>query len=290
MPILLPPHCLDDLRTPQAATPAGAAEELRSLLARAVEAEVVPRLVRSQREGGFAEACAGPLEVGAGPGPEDVVALVALALTSDARTTLAFIETLREQGSTLERLYLDLLAPAARRIGQLWVEDLCSFADVTLALGCLQQVLRVLSPAFIPPLGPLDPCRRAALVPLPGEHHTFGLSMVVEFFLRAGWDVWSEPTATGLELEELVASRWFAVLGISVSCDSGVERLPAMIRGLRRASRNQTLGVMVGGRMFTDQPGLATQVGADATASDGRQAALQAETLLALLSSRSAVV
>ena len=265
-------------------TPPGAAGELRSLLARVVEAEVVPRLLLGQRAAaGRGGGTAGPEEA---PGPEDVVALVALVLTGDAATALRFVEALRARGVPLDRLYLELLAPTARRLGQLWLEDLCSFADVTLALGRLQQVLRELSPAFVPAGGLHDHRRRAVLVPMPGEQHTFGLVMVAEFFLRAGWDVWSEPQPSGDALAGLVGDHWFAVLGLSVSCDAGVEHLPGIIRSVRRASRNPAIGVMVGGRIFTENPELAGQVGADATALDGRQAALQAETLLALLAGR----
>jgi methanogenic corrinoid protein MtbC1 len=276
---------------PLRATPAPApADELRDLLARAVEAEVVPRLVLARRASAAAadaaRAVCGPTPEDEAPGPEDVVALVALALTSDAPTAIAFCDAVRARGVTLERLYLDLLAPAARRIGQLWVDDLCSFADVTMALGRLQQVLRALSPAFMPGAGVRDRRRRAALVPMPGEQHTFGLAMVTEFFLRAGWDVWSEPSATAEELNRLVGAQWFAVVGLSVSCESRIDQVPGVIRSVRRASRNPAVGVMVGGRVFAERPELAGQVGADATAVDGRQAALQAETLLALLASR----
>ena len=283
-PAIILPTSLPSLPPRRHVAPPGAAGELRSLLARAVEAEVVPRLVLAH------QACADGVPAGPDgpvPGPEDVVALVALALTSDVPTTVAFIDTLRARGVAMERLYLELLAPAARRIGQLWVEDLCSFADVTLALGRLQLVLRELSPAFVPRAGaPRDRRRRAALVAMPGEQHTFGLSVVAEFFLRAGWEVWSEPAPSGAQLAEVVRAQWFAVVGLSVSCDAAVERLPGVIRSVRRASRNPGLGVMVGGRVFFDHPELAAQVGADATATDGRQAALQAETLLALLAGR----
>ena len=100
------------------------------------------------------------------------------------------------------------------------------------------------------------------------------------------WEVWSEPAPSGAQLAEVVRAQWFAVVGLSVSCDAAVERLPGVIRSVRRASRNPGLGGMVGGRVFFDHPELAAQVGADATATDGRQAALQAETLLALLAGR----
>jgi MerR family transcriptional regulator, light-induced transcriptional regulator len=281
-PILLPATCSPTL------TPPGAAEELRALLATAVQAEVVPRLLLRQgiRTSPTTKLDDPEDEDGAVPGPEDVVALVALVMTSDAATALCFVDTLRLQGVTLERLHLELLAPAARRLGQLWVEDLCSFADVTLGLGRLQQVLRQLSPAFVAPARRPDLRRRAALLPLPGEQHSFGLTMVAEFFLRAGWEVWSEPTPSEDALIELVTGQWFAVLGLSVSCDGGIDHLPKLIHRVRRSSRNEAIGIMVGGRVFNENPALAAQVGADATARDGRQAALQAETLLALLADR----
>jgi methanogenic corrinoid protein MtbC1 len=257
---------------------------MHSLLARAVRDEVVPRLLLAQRAA-HPLGCDDPV-IEPGIPPEDVVALVALAMTGDAETTVAFVDSIRARGTPLERIYLDLLAPAARRIGQLWVEDLCSFADVTVALARLQRVVRELSPAFQVDARATDSRRRAALVSMPGEQHTFGLFMVAEFFQRAGWDVWSEPVGTEAELASLVAGEWFAVVGLSVGCDQGVGKLPAIIRSVRRASRNRDIGVMVGGRVFAENPDLATMVGADATATDGRQAALQAETLLALLPSR----
>jgi methanogenic corrinoid protein MtbC1 len=286
-PTLPPPIVLPDLdaRGSRRAPP-GAAAELQKLLARAVADEVVPRLAAAQRAA--ATAAAAPYDAGTTAGPEDVVALVALIVTSDVKTALAFVETLRARGATLERLYLDLLAPAARRLGQLWAEDLCSFADVTVALARLQHVVRELSPAFVMNGRATDARRRIALLPVPGEQHSFGLLMVGEFFQRAGWDVWSDPVATDAELLALLEQEWFAVIGLSAGCDAQVARLPSLIRAIRRTSCNPEIGVMVGGRAFSENPSLAALVGADATAADGRQATLQAETLLALLPTRAA--
>ena len=59
-----------------------------------------------------------------------------------------YVEALRAQGVSLESLYLDLLAGAARRLGEWWASDLCDFADVTVGVGRLQQILRELSPEF----------------------------------------------------------------------------------------------------------------------------------------------
>lgn len=258
-----------------------AREALR--LAQVIEAEVVPRLVLAGR----AAACeAAPERSAAEPGPEDVVVLVGLVIADDGTAALTYVEGLRARGMTLEKLYLDLFAVVARRLGQLWTEDLCSFADVTVGLVRLQRLVREYSPAFMPSVEGRDPRRSALLIPVPGEQHTFGLVMVAEFFLRAGWEVHSDSMISADELSSTVRNRWFAVAGISVGNDDRLDSVAALIRRVRKDSCNRGIGVMVGGRIFTEKPELAGLVGADATATDGRQAALQAETLLALLTMR----
>jgi methanogenic corrinoid protein MtbC1 len=252
-------------------------------LARVIEVEVVPRLVLAGRAAGPDSA---PDSIAAAPGPEDVVALVGLVIGSDAAAPLAYVEELRLRGVALERLYLDLFAVAAQRLGQLWTDDLCSFADVTVGLARLQGLVREYSPAFMPCVEAHDPRRSALLIPIPGEQHTFGLVMVAEFFLRAGWNVRSEPMMTDGDVRSAVRNHWFAVAGISVGNNDRLDAVAALIRLVRRESCNHGIGVMVGGRVFAEKPELAGLVGADATATDGRQAALQAETLLALLATR----
>ena len=58
------------------------------------------------------------------------------------------------------------------------------------------------------------------------------------------------------------------------------------IRAIRRSSLNRNIGVLVGGPIFVAHPELVARVGADATAIDGGQAALQAENLLTLFPGR----
>jgi methanogenic corrinoid protein MtbC1 len=265
---------------PLAVPPDGRAWRLARLV-RTIEAEIIPRLVLARRA-----AAPQPARPPAGlliPQSEDIEELARLVLERDEAPAVAFIEALHARGAAAETLYLDLLAPAARHLGVLWEADVCSFMQVTLGLWRLQQVLCELSPAFQleDDFRALD--RRALLIPLPGEQHTFGLAMVSEFFRRAGWDVWSGPLASSGDLAKVVGREWFAVVGLSVSSTAMLDRLAAAIRVIRRTSRNQAIGVMVGGPIFVEHPEIVALVGADATAADGRQAALQAQLLLELL-------
>ena len=212
---------------------------------------------------------------------EAVTEFSKLILTHDSDVVAAHIEALRADGVTLESLFLDLLMPAARRLGEWWEEDLCDFTEVTVGLWRLQQVMRDLSPAFQNDAENRVQNRRALLVSAPGEQHTFGFLMVTEFFLRAGWDVWGGPPTSSDDLLAMVHSDWFDLAGLSVSCESRLDAVAADIRAIRRESHNPKIYVMVGGRVFNDHPEYVTQVGADATAADGRQAPAVAEGLLA---------
>ena len=127
----------------------------------------------------------------------------------------------------------------------------------------------------------MQPCgARVMLVPLPGENHTFGLSMVHDFFARAGWDAWTGAVESSAELATMVRNEWVAMLGFSLACDDQLEEVRTEIGRVRRASRNPNIAIMVGGPGFSADPTLAAQVGADGTATDGRQAVLQAALLV----------
>ena len=188
---------------------------------------------------------------------------------------------MRRRGIAPEAVYLDLLAPTARRLGEWWEDDICDFTQVTTGLWRLQIAMRELSPAFLAASSVASgPRPRVLLAPLPGEQHTFGLSMVHDFFRRGGWDAWSGPVADRAELAAMVRHQWVDVVGFSLACDERMDTARAEIRAVRLASRNPGLAVMVGGPPFVANPGLAAEIGADGTAENGLQAVAAAGELL----------
>jgi methanogenic corrinoid protein MtbC1 len=215
-----------------------------------------------------------------GVAPEDVVEFSRLILKRDTADAFAFMEQLRDRGASEEALYLDLLAPTARRLGDLWVADLCDFTEVTIGLGRLQHAMHELSFDFHRHALNMSQQRRILLLPAPGEQHTMGLLMVGEFFRRSGWDVWSAPWSSRDDMLAMVQHQWFPVVGLSISCDRHLDELTRGIQRIRKESRNESVGIMVGGPLVLDHPEVVARVGADATATDARDAAVQAEKLL----------
>ena len=246
-------------------------------LADAVELEVVPRLLLATRR----RAVVVPAVVK--PDSGDVVRITGLVLASDLPGQDDLVHCLRAQGASVEAIYLNLLAPAARRLGELWEQDLCDFTEVTVGLWRLQHMLRDLGREdFVRP-GNFALARKILLIPVPGEQHTFGLAMVGEFFHRAGWYVSGGLFPTASELAGAVRRARFDVVGISVGNVEKLESVATAIRAVRRGSCYPEVQVMVGGAVFIAHPELAAILGADATATDGLQAVAQAEALLSLL-------
>ncbi len=257
-----------------------------------IESEIIPRLlvahqaVPPEPQAGVAgDRRAEPAQqaavAGQGTRAADVREFARIVSQHDLRVAASFIEALRTRGMPLERIYLELLAPAARLLGEWWEQDVRDFTQVTAALCRMHQLLHQYSSAFGTGAAATPSAPRILLAPLPGEQHTFGLIMVGEFFRREGWDVWDLNPRDIPSLTERLHGQHFDVLGLSVAHASRLAEVPTLIRKARAASRNRTLRVMVGGAPFVADPARALTCGADTLAVDARGAPSAAERLLA---------
>ncbi len=243
-----------------------------------IEQEIIPRLVLAHRD---PQACLPyPALEGQGIGPEDVLAFTKLALTADEHAAFQCIESMRARGISLESIYIDLLAPVARHLGELWNEDLCDFTDVTLGLGRLQRILRETSVSAQLPELPAADGHRILLLPGPGQQHTFGLSMVREFFRRAGWNISGGATDSHVDPARLAKREHFDVVGLSFGDETKLGALGKCISNIRAESMNQAVVIIVGGPLFVAQPSYRELVQADAVITEGREAPAMAQDLV----------
>jgi MerR family transcriptional regulator, light-induced transcriptional regulator len=255
----------------------------RSVLARAIQVEVLPRIVLARRA---IPACAAARREDRSPfSPQSIAEFAALVLAAEVDALSDYIDAIHRRGASLERLYLDLLAPAARQLEDLGTADLFALTEATIGLGRLQRLLHRLNPAFEDEGDRKWQGRHALIMPASGEQNTFDLFIIGAWLRRAGWEVSSWPLVRSAELFDIVRQQPFALVWFSASSENRLSALAASIRRVRRASQNPDVGVMVGGRLFLRRPELVALVGADATAVDGRQTVLQAANLLGLLPS-----
>jgi hypothetical protein len=206
--------------------------------------------------------------IGGQPEPNARAAdLAELLIGADQAAALELVRELQGTARSPDRLYTTLLEPAARNLGDMWCEDLCSEVDLTLALCRLQTAVRVCT-AFsrrLPPARRQPPV--VLIVPEPGELHRLGATLDSSILGHAGWSPHSEFPADDLALQELLSANWFDVLDLSLSValrrEHWLPRVTKTIALARRASRNPAIKVVVGGRAFFESNGAGTDVGAD---------------------------
>lgn len=263
--------------------PAQSASSNATDLARLVESEIIPRLMLAHNE---PEPLETPLSSDAQLGPQNAESFARMVLSKDSDSLIAYIGTLLQAGLPMETIYMDLMMPAARLLGDYWNEDSITFTDVTIGLGRLQQVVRTLGWKRSQSSGPDHSAPSALFVPASTEQHTFGLFIIEDSFRRAGWRTWIETSTDHGELVDMVRSHWFDLLGVSASCESQQDEVSAAIACVRKASRNPGLLILVGGRLFIEHPELVALVGADGTAPTGADALLIADKALRRLASQ----
>lgn len=183
-----------------------------------------------------------------------------------------------------QRVAAELLEPAALAVGRMWCDDTRDFLRVTYAASRLQRLFWRIARECPPP--PSRPERYALLAPVPGEQHTFGLSIVEDALRRAGWEVDTCVAGEEGEMLRLVGANRYSFVGLSLGA---ADLLPGFRRAaadLRRRSLNKDLRIVAGGGLFRDRPSLGLEAGADHVCMNAAQAVDLAESFLAFAGAR----
>lgn len=247
-----------------------------------IECEVIPRLMgaRQQRSPSQPVAREAPAI-----SQEEIAAFTPLTLQVEADELLAIVETMLARGVTAEALLLDLLAPAARTLGEYWKDDRCDFVDVTMGLWRLQEVVHELAARVPSAARRSNDARRALFAVVPGDQHSFGPLVIEQVFARAGWDTDRLGESSAAMLCGRLSAEWFDIAGLTGGSECHIGALPSVILAMRSVSRNPRLRVLVGGPAFLENPALVDDVGADGTAPDARSALAVADSMVEAIAS-----
>lgn len=243
--------------------PPPAVVALQSSITQLFGSDVLPRLVRPSEADHAAR----------------IDSLAQMAAAGEEVALRRFVDRMLRQGETPHQVCQLYLTDIARRLGDFWLEDRCTFVDVTLGVILLQGELRRLAPR-LPAALDGEAGHAALMLTAPGENHGFGLAMLAEFF-RAGR--WAVEEVDAAEATARLAEVPFGLVAISVAHADRALELPPFIAALRRASCQPRLVVMVGGAALNAHPSLLPLLGADATAPDAASALARADALVTLM-------
>ena len=261
----------------------------QAAIERMVEMDIIPRLLvayRTRQGGGVPDAKAprnrSGRQASGSHRSEEAVALAIGVMGPKPEAAIAEVVSRQLQaGNAAEITCLELIADAARHLGQLWVDDRASFAEVTLGMFHLQKMVHDIAPMtrrrVVPP--GTDP-RTFLLLTLEGEQHCLAKTILANCFDSAGWRVTSHQVAGTDDVAGLVSGVDYDVVGFSMSTDVLVSRANQCIQAVRQASLNPQVVVMVGGALILATPSLVGTLGADGTAPSAAEAIARAEELV----------
>lgn len=254
-----------------------ASQDCKQSLLSVIESQILPQLVLAHiDQGEHATPLSGAFVAGAEvtflPSEAATVEFAHLCCANDEQACMDYVARLIERHTSVPSLLLNLITPAARYLGELWVQDRLDFSHVTMGLLRMQNITH--RHGFVNRRALQSPGekRRVLLAAAPGSQHLLGLAMVSEFFVMDGWDVTVEVARSEHELLQAVRKDWFELVGLSVGLLEQLSGLPRLVSEVRRASRNPALAVMLGGAAFSHEGTTSQNYGADTLCTDLPQA------------------
>jgi MerR family transcriptional regulator, light-induced transcriptional regulator len=264
-------HGIERLRTftePLAPVVAKPTESHLQEFASVIENIIVPRLLMSHVHGNSLDQKREKAKAKATLGSVAVLDFVNQTMHDDPDAAIDHVQHLLDNGVAFQDILLELMAPAARILGERWENDTTSFVEVALGIARMHRILRAFDGIPSHLWSNNGAGRNALLLPTPGERHSFGLRLVQEFLLREGWSVTNQAFESLDELEKVVSNTQFDVVGISLSGETLIEPFMSAIRTVRKKAKNRHVKVIVGGHLFVEKPDLIETCGCDAYAVD----------------------
>lgn len=200
------------------------------------------------------------------------LSLARACLSHDPHACASMVLAWHHLGISVTHIFAKGLRDAAGHLGQWWLQDEISFAEVTLAAERLQHLVLNSQALFGSPIHSQQPCHAYVVVLAKAEpcQHTLGILVAGEIFRQQGWRVIS-PTATDTGWMNALEKNHVHLLGISVAHSDQLSSAKTTIAACRRLSQNAELIVMVGGPYAMTCADLAAQVGADFMAQDASE-------------------
>ena len=251
------------------------------LLLKTVESELIPRLfVNHMMDVPASSPLVENISTEPAPGPwssaDRVAEFARMCIGNDPKVIDQHVTDLLASGISLESIFLYLLAPSAIYLGDQWTSDNLGFVEVHLGLCRLHQLICECESIGYRSENLRLPGESILLTCAPGENHTFGITMVADFFRRYGWQV---SNLCGLDNDFLIArleSTYYSAVGFSLHNEYNYDALVDIIEKIKAKASNKKLLVMVGGNFFIQNPDKVQAIGADIFAIDGRDAVLKA--------------
>lgn len=212
--------------------------------------------------------------------PWPAAARLTTALLAGSRCdAIALLCDSLDAGQELADFELHVIQPALYEIGRRWEAAEVTVADEHAATAIVRCVMTA---GMLRCAGPGSDDRRIVLACVDGNRHDVGLQMVSDAFVLAGWQVLClGADVPGPETVECAIDWRADLLGLSVAFAQQMRSVREITSRFRETVDGGGPPVLVGGMAANRYPWLARAMGANAIASNSRDAVETANSLVA---------
>ena len=197
-------------------------------------------------------------------------------LNADHAEALAMARKVKN-AEDFESFLLCVIQPSMYEIGRLWEKGKISVAQEHLASSIVSRVMSHLYSAIVS----IKPTKgKVVITAAPNEFHELGAWMVSDLLELDGWQVRYLGANTPIaDLMKLLEDFKPQLLAISVIMPFNLGGVKKLIAAIRNKESLRAIKIMVGGTVFMTAPDICSQIGADATAVNAREAVTVAQRL-----------
>lgn len=204
------------------------------------------------------------------PLPPEAIRYLELVLDHQLDEAGRLIDSYLERNWTVMEIYMQIFQPVMWEVGRRWeTGDM----DVSEEHFCSEVTQAIMSKVIAGIPTPKNHARVFVGFSVSGELHDIGIQMVCDLLLLKGWRaVFHGNNLPIASVLKEIRDHRADVVGISASMSYHVNSAANMIQVIRTSELPRALKIVVGGRVFNQEPELWRQVGADGYASDAARA------------------
>lgn len=161
----------------------------------------------------------------------DISSLADVLVGADLEAAAGYVTILRDRGLPIQTLFVELLEPTARLLGEMWDKDEYDFIDVMLGVARRQKLLAGFNNTYT--VASLDDRRQVLMAMTPREQRQFGAQIVERFLLGGGRQVKTVMSGTIDDMVDAARAERFGVAGLTAGSDRQIDALTSTIAALR---------------------------------------------------------
>jgi methanogenic corrinoid protein MtbC1 len=177
-------------------------------------------------------------------------------------------------------VYLDVVIPAQRQVGEMWHRGDVNVAEEHFTTVTSQSLMAVVSQRATPakPNGRVVVCAAVA-----GDAHDIAVRTLADLFELAGWkSIFLGADVPNVDLAQGVDVYKPDLIALAASLPTLLPNLERAIDAIRQTEAGRKAKIVVGGRAFLKLPQGHARVGADALAQNVSEAVRVGSTLAGL--------